>query len=106
MESQVGGDHDDPTTPAAGTPAPVPVSPLVALIRSQPGMAERLLADHTDDGTGRCRCCSSGGQTGRYQWPCAIHRSAAQAHTPAPTSLPSPTDGPGTTVEPRRRRSR
>ena len=52
---------------------------LVVLIRSQPGMAERLLAEHADDGSGRCRICSTGAQTGRYRWPCTIHRCASRA---------------------------
>ena len=58
------------------------VNPLVTLIRSQPGMAERLLAVHDDDGSGRCRVCSTGGQAGRYRWPCAIRMAAADAGTP------------------------
>jgi len=56
-----------------------PVHPLVVLIRSQPGMAERLLAEHADDGSGRCRVCSTGGQTGRFPWPCTLYRSACDA---------------------------
>jgi len=52
---------------------------LVALIRSEEGMAERLLAEHADDGSGRCRTCSGGGQTGHYRWPCTLHRCAALA---------------------------
>ena len=59
----------------------ITVSPLVMLIRSQPGMAERLLSEHVDDGSGRCRVCSTGGQTGRYRWPCALRRYAEQART-------------------------
>ena len=55
------------------------MNPLVALIRSQPGMAERLLAQHADDGSGRCRSCSAGAQSGRYRWPCAIQRYATEA---------------------------
>jgi hypothetical protein len=55
------------------------VNALVALIRSQPGMPERLLAMHTDDGSGRCRVCSAGAQAGHYQWPCAIQRCATEA---------------------------
>lgn len=82
------------------------MNPLVALIQSQPGMADRLLADHTDDGTGRCRRCSAGGQTGRYQWPCAIHRSATQAHTAAPTDHPPSTAGSAATAAPRGRTPR
>lgn len=56
-------------------------NPLVVLIRSQPGMAQRLLSEHVDDGSGRCRVCSTGGQTGRYRWPCALRRYAEQADT-------------------------
>ena len=58
------------------------VNPLVVLIRSQPGMADRLLAEHADDGSGRCRVCSSGAQSGRYQWPCAIQQAATEASAP------------------------
>jgi hypothetical protein len=59
----------------------VAMNPLVIFIRSQPGMAERLLADHADDGSGRCRVCSAGAQAGRYRWPCALHRAATDAST-------------------------
>jgi hypothetical protein len=62
--------------------ASVAANPLVVLIRSQPGMADRLLAEHADDGSGRCRVCSSGALTGRYRWPCAIQRAATDANTP------------------------
>jgi hypothetical protein len=62
-------------------------NPLVVLIRSQPGMAQRLLTEHVDDGSGRCRVCSTGGQTGRYRWPCALHRYAEQARTPPSDGL-------------------
>ena len=54
--------------------------PLVVLIQAEPGMAQRLLRAHADDGTGRCRICSTGAQTGRFQWPCTIHKRAHQAH--------------------------
>jgi hypothetical protein len=66
-------------------------NPLVVLIRSQPGMAQRLLTEHVDDGSGRCRVCSTGGQTGRYRWPCALRRYAEQARMP-------PGDGPETGI--------
>ena len=59
--------------------APAVLDALVVLIWSQPGMAERLLVEHADDGSGRCRICSSGAQTGRYRWPCTIHRCASRA---------------------------
>jgi hypothetical protein len=54
--------------------------PLVVLIRSQPGMAERLLVEHADDGSGRCRVCTAGAQTLRYRWPCSTQLAAAEAH--------------------------
>lgn len=55
------------------------MNPLVALIVSQPGMAERLLAQHIDDGGGRCRVCTPGGQAARHRWPCSIHGAATEA---------------------------
>jgi hypothetical protein len=58
------------------------MDPLVELIRSQPGMAERLLIEHADDGSGRCRACSGGGQSGRHRWPCTIHHCATRAAEP------------------------
>ena len=54
-------------------------NPLVLLICSEPGMADRLLVEHADDGSGRCRVCSIGGQTGRFRWPCTIYDCASQA---------------------------
>lgn len=55
------------------------MNPLVALIVSQPGMAERLLAQHADDGKGRCRVCTPGAQAAHYRWPCSIHGAATRA---------------------------
>jgi len=55
------------------------VSPLVQMILGQPGMAERLLAEHADDGSGRCRVCPVGGQRGRHSFPCTIHQAAEEA---------------------------
>jgi hypothetical protein len=52
---------------------------LIALIIARPGMAARLIAEHTDDGTGHCRVCSAGGQSGRYVYPCAIRLAADEA---------------------------
>jgi hypothetical protein len=57
----------------SGTP------PLVALIMSQPLMADRLEAQHADDGTGRCRSCSGGAQTGHFQYPCDIRLAVDDA---------------------------
>ena len=45
------------------------------------GRADRLAAEHTDDGNGRCRTCPAGPQAGRTTWPCrlALLAAAAQA---------------------------
>lgn len=64
--------------------------PLVDLIRGQQGMADRLLAQHVDDGHGRCAVCRGGAQTGRYAWPCTTARAAVRARAAAPLG-----DGPG-----------
>lgn len=53
--------------------------PLIELIVSEPGMAERLLAEHADDGAGRCRCCSGGSQTPHFPWPCTLYHYAVRA---------------------------
>jgi hypothetical protein len=55
------------------------VNPLVQTILGQPGMAERLMAEHADDGSGRCRVCPVGGQRGRHSFPCTIRRAAEEA---------------------------
>ncbi|MGI5125377.1 hypothetical protein ACQEVB_01055 [Pseudonocardia sp. CA-107938] len=55
------------------------MTPLVTLIVSQPGMAGRLIAQHRDDGTGRCTACQLGAQAGRSRWPCSIYAAAAAA---------------------------
>jgi hypothetical protein len=57
-------------------------SPLIRALAmtfaQNPGMAAWLLAQHIDDGTGRCRVCSVG-PAGRRRWPCKIHWYATQA---------------------------
>ena len=55
------------------------MTPLVELIVSQPGLAQRLLAHHADDGKGRCRLCTLGAQTGHHRFPCTIHVAATHA---------------------------
>jgi hypothetical protein len=42
------------------------------------GRADRLAAEHVDDGDGRCRCCTAGPQRGRVAWPCSLAMLAAQ----------------------------
>jgi hypothetical protein len=54
-------------------------NPLVAAIALTPGLAARLLAEHVDDRTGRCRLCPLGGQAGYQRWPCRIHGLASEA---------------------------
>jgi hypothetical protein len=54
-------------------------SSLAVEIARLPGAAERLIAWHVDDGTGRCRLCSSGAQTGQYLWPCQLRLLAVRA---------------------------
>jgi hypothetical protein len=53
--------------------------PLVEVIAAAPGMAARLLAEHSDDGTGHCRVCTAGAQAGRHVWPCPLHGLAELA---------------------------
>jgi hypothetical protein len=55
------------------------VSATAAAIAAIPGLAARLLSEHADDGSGRCRRCSMAGQAGRERWPCRIHTYAAAA---------------------------
>ena len=52
---------------------------IVEAIAAAPGVVEQLLAEHTDDGTGRCRVCSAGPQAGRQSWPCRLYDIAEQA---------------------------
>jgi hypothetical protein len=52
---------------------------LAAELARMPGVAERLLAVHAEDGSGRCAVCSSGRQTARYVWPCQLHLLATRA---------------------------
>lgn len=54
------------------------IEPLVTLIIGQPGMAERILAAHVDDGTGRCTGCVQHDRPGAAH-PCVIRKHALQA---------------------------
>lgn len=56
-------------------------SALAAAIAACPGLAERLLAEHRDDGRGRCVRCALGAQRGFATWPCTIYVAAAAATT-------------------------
>jgi hypothetical protein len=66
-----------------GEPASVAtplVTELATLLLLEPAAIAQLLARHVDDGTGHCRVCTAGGQTGRYRYPCVIQLAAEQAH--------------------------
>ncbi len=54
------------------------IAALVALIAGQPGMARRMLSEHADDGTGRCRGCRWHGRPAS-RFPCVlqVHAEAA-----------------------------
>jgi hypothetical protein len=63
----------------ASTPLSPPFAELAALLLKEPLAIARLLAQHVDDGTGHCRVCTAGGQTGRYRHPCALQLAAEEA---------------------------
>jgi hypothetical protein len=46
---------------------------------SRPSIIDRLVSEHVDDGTGRCRSCSSAHQPGRGDYPCAIRNDLDDA---------------------------
>jgi hypothetical protein len=52
---------------------------LVSFIVGQAGMAEQLITQHSNDGTGHCRRCTTGAQAGRHIWPCQTYLAAQQA---------------------------
>lgn len=79
-ESRRGQRRDEGDGAACPTLVAVDDKPLVTLITSEPGMADRLLAQHVDDGTGRCTVCTGGSQSGRLAWPCQTQMAAAAAN--------------------------
>ncbi|MGI5128055.1 hypothetical protein ACQEVB_14690 [Pseudonocardia sp. CA-107938] len=52
---------------------------LVDILARNPGATDRLLAEHVDDGSGRCQVCSAGPQAGRMMWPCRLYGVAEVA---------------------------
>ena len=73
------------------------IDPLAVFIESQAGMAEALLGQHNDDGTGHCRVCTCGGQAGRQVWPCttfvaAKAAAAGRRHRVAPDEPDDPSE--------------
>lgn len=55
------------------------IEPLIQIIGAFPQLAEKLLTEHADDGTGHCRACPLGAQAGHHRWPCSIHSLATKA---------------------------
>lgn len=54
------------------------IAPLIELIINEPGMADRLLATHTDDGTGHCTGCVQHDRPA-VAYPCVIRNHALHA---------------------------
>lgn len=66
------------------------IDPVVAFLAVD-GRADRLAAEHVDDGTGHCVSCPAGPQAGRMAWPCNLAGPIAHAREIArgrPTSTP------------------
>lgn len=51
---------------------------IVEFIACRPDTRDVLLAEHTDDGSGRCRTCGSS-SSGRPRFPCLIRLAASTA---------------------------
>lgn len=51
----------------------------VVLFLAVDGRADRLAAEHFDDGGGLCVSCTAGPQAGRLVWPCNLALLAAAA---------------------------
>ena len=52
---------------------------LAALLTAHPVVVERLLAEHIDDGSGRCTVCAQADQTARSRFPCRLRLLADDA---------------------------
>jgi hypothetical protein len=63
---------------------PPPTGLIVGFIAGEPGMAERMLVEHADDGTGHGRLCTAGPQAGRHTHPCRLRVLAEQASEATP----------------------
>jgi hypothetical protein len=53
--------------------------PIVEFIAREPGIAAKLLGEHTDDGTGDCRTCVRRQGGAAEVWPCPLHGYASAA---------------------------
>jgi hypothetical protein len=54
-------------------------SELPELLAAHPTSIARILADHRDDGSGRCTVCHAGPQSARVVWPCRLRLLAEAA---------------------------
>jgi hypothetical protein len=65
----------------SGGPAPISsvLAELTMFLMLRPTATKKLLAQHVDDGRGRCTTCSVGAQQGHHLWPCTIHAAAVRA---------------------------
>ena len=53
---------------------------FAATLAGMPDVVGRLLAAHRDDGTGRCRACTTPGRgTPQVRWPCGVAAVAGLA---------------------------
>lgn len=64
---------------AHGTMSDPPLSPLAAFLTGDHVATTTLLAQHVDDGRGRCRVCTIGAQRGHVTWPCTLFTAATAA---------------------------
>ena len=55
-----------------------PTPELAAALAADPAVVAALLAEHVDDGAGRCTACRHQ-RTGTPAWPCALAAAAAAA---------------------------
>jgi hypothetical protein len=66
---------------------PSVIGPIVEFIAREPGMAERMLAEHANDGSGHCRTCVRRQGGAAQVWPCPLYGLAEQASRPTPGGL-------------------
>jgi hypothetical protein len=61
------------------TPVSSVLAELTVFLLLRPAATEKLLAQHVDDGRGRCKACSVGAQQDHHLWPCTIYAAAVRA---------------------------
>lgn len=53
---------------------------LVTFLLGQPTAVAKILGEHVDDGTGKCRSCGCRARGDRMPWPCPTYTAAKSAH--------------------------